>query len=194
MTMRKCLMAIWLAAALATPVLAAEGGQPNIFGGGITNAIITAVIFLIVLVVLGKKAWPPLVKVLEEREQTIRGALEEAKRERQQAEALLAKYREQIDRAREEATAIVEEGRRDAEVVRRRLQEETRQEAAEMIERAKREIQLATEAALRDLFDRTAELAVDVAGGIIHKELSPADHKALVAESLERMKAQAKLN
>lgn len=159
------------------------------FAGGIGNAVLTLIIFAAVVYILGKKAWPPLLKVLDEREQSIRGALQEARQERIEAEKLLAQYRKQIDQAREEATAIVEEGRRDAQAVQRRMHEEAQRESQEMIERAKREIKLAADSAVKELYDRTAELAVQVAGGIIRKELSPADHRDLVTQSLERMKA-----
>jgi F-type H+-transporting ATPase subunit b len=100
---------------------------------------------------------------------------------------LLADYRAQLDRARQEATALVEEGRRDGNVVRQRIQEETKREAAEMLERARREIKLATDTAVKEIYDQTAELAVQVAGRIIQKELSAGDHQELVAESLNRM-------
>ena len=161
--------------------------EPDPFAGGLGNALFTLLIFGAVVIILGKKAWPPLIQTLSEREHAIRGALEEAKREREEADKLLAKYKEQIEQARQEATAIVDEGRRDADVVRRRIHDETRAEAADMIERAKREIQLATDTAIKELYDRTADLAVDVAGGIIRKELKATDHEALVSESLERM-------
>lgn len=173
----------------AAPALAAEGESLSIFHGGIGNTIITLIIFGIVVYLLGTKAWPQLLHTLEQREQLIRGALEAARREREEAEKLLADYRRQIDRAREEATAIVDEGRRDADAVRRRIQDEARREADEMIARARREIQLAAADAVKDLYDRTAELAVQVAGGILRRELRPEDHRALVTESLQRMEA-----
>jgi F-type H+-transporting ATPase subunit b len=163
--------------------------KPSVFEGGIGNAIITLIIFGVVLYVLGQKAWPQLLKVLNEREQQIRGALEDAKRERIAAERLLADYKRQIDKAREEATSIVDEGRRDAETVRKRIQEEARLEAGEMVDRAKREINLARDAAVKELYDRTVDLATQMASGIIKKTLSPEDHRALAADTLERMKA-----
>jgi F-type H+-transporting ATPase subunit b len=184
--------ALWLQT--AAPVLAAEG-EPSIFAGGIGNAIITLIIFVSVVLILGKYAWPPLMRVLAEREQTIRESLEDARRERQAAEALLEKYTEQIDAARGEASGIVDAGRRNAEEVARRVQEEARKEAGETVDRALREIQLATDSAKKEVYDLAAELAVDVAGRIIRKELSPEEHNELVAESLQRMRDEdAKLN
>ena len=177
-----------IALAAAAPALAAGEGEPNIFAGGIGNVVITLIIFGSVVLILGKYAWPPLIKVLDDRQNAIRESLENAKREREASEELLKQYQEKIDSSREEATAIVEEGKRDAEDVRRRIHEEARSEANQMVERAKREIQLATDTAVKELYDKTAELSVRVAAGIIRKELSARDHEGLVTESLERMK------
>lgn len=181
--------------ACAAPAWATGEGEPTIFEGTIGNFLITLIIFGLVIFTLGKFAWPHLTRVLAEREQTIRESLEDAKREREQAEELLRKYQQQLELARAEATELVDAGRRNAEEVGRRVQEEARQEAAQMVERAKREIKLAADAAKADVYELTAELAVDVARRIIRKELSAADHKDLVTESLERMRQRdAKLN
>lgn len=178
--------------------LAAEethGVEPDIFAGSIGNFIITLIVFAIVIVVLGKFAWPHVLSLLNEREKRIRDSLEDAKREREEAERVLEKYTRQIEQARDEAAVIVDRGRRNAGEVGRRIQDEARQEATGMIERAKREIQLATDTAKKEVYDAAAELAVDVAGRIIRKELSAQEHKDLVDESLGRMRAEdTKLN
>ena len=177
---------------LASAALAAEHGaaeEPSIFAGNLGNALWTLIIFGLVVVVLGKYAWGPILNVLNERERKIRESLEAARREREEAERLLEKYTQQIEQARSEASKIVEAGRKNGEEAARRIQEQARQEAAEIVERARHEIELATEAAKREVYDLAAELAVEVAGRIIKKELKPEDHKALVAESIERMKA-----
>lgn len=181
----------------ASAALAAEGEaahEPSLFAGGIGNAILTLIIFGAVVLILGNKAWPSLLRVLDEREKSIRDSLERARQQRIEAEELLARHRRQLDAARAEASAIVDEGRRDAEEVRRRIQEEARRESDEMVARARREIQLATDAAVKELHDQTVELAVQVARRIVSKELSSADHRELVAESLSRMKSSGSMN
>ncbi|HYG25869.1 MAG TPA: F0F1 ATP synthase subunit B, partial [Caulobacteraceae bacterium] len=136
---------------LAAPTLlaAAEAGQGessnNLFAGDIGNAIWTVLIFLLVLAVLGKFAWGPILNGLQTRENFIREALEKAKHDREAAEARLREYESRLANSRAEASAIVDEGRRDAEAVKRKIEEDARHEADRMVERAKREIQLATE-------------------------------------------------
>src|SRR5215213_1566620 len=107
---------------LAAPVLAQEHGaqEPaanNPFAGDIGNALWTLVIFGLVVVVLGKFAWGPLLRGLQAREEFIRESLEKARIERETAEIRLREYEERLATARAEATAIVEEGRRDADAV-----------------------------------------------------------------------------
>lgn len=175
---------------LAAPALASEaGGEPSIFAGSIGNFVFTLIIFGAVIYILSKTAWRPILNVLHERERTIRDALESARKEREEATRLLAEYQAQLERARADASAIVEEGRRDADVVRRRLQEEARAEADALLERARREIGLATDTAVKELYDKTAELSVQIAVRVLGKELSREEHRRLVSESLEQMKA-----
>jgi F-type H+-transporting ATPase subunit b len=185
---------------LIVPAFAAEGEQIeglDLFqSSNIGNFIFTLIIFGLFIALLGKYAWGPILKTLKEREDNIHDALVEAKREREAADVLLKEYETKIDKAREEATAIVEEGKRDAEDVRRRIHEEAQAEAKQMIERAKREIQLASDTAVKDLYDKTAEIAVTVAGAIVERELSISDHEQLVTDALRKIDDQhgARLN
>ena len=171
----------------ALPVAAAEGGEANIFAGDLGNMIWTLVVFGLVIFILGKFAWGPLLSVLQERESYIRDSLEKAKNEREAAEAQLAAYSAKLDSARADATGIVEEGRRDAEVVRRRIEKDARQEAEKLLGRAKLEIDIAKQTAIKELFTASAALATTAAGKIIGKELRAADHERLIAESISEL-------
>lgn len=151
------------------------------------TAVWTIVIFLILLVVLRAAAWKPIQKVLVEREKFIADSLAQAKHEREEAKGLLVKYQAQLDQARQDASGIVDEGRRDAEVVRGRIEREAREEAERMLARAKRDIEIARDTAVSDLYKVAASLATDVAGRIIRKEMSAGDHEALVRESIKEL-------
>jgi F-type H+-transporting ATPase subunit b len=168
---------------------AASHAEPNIFAGGFGNMVWTTIVFLIVVYILGTKAWPQLLKTLRDREKSIADSLADAKREREDAQKLMQQYQTQLQHARAEASAIIDEGRRDAEVLRQKINSDARRDSEEMVARARREIQLATDAAVKELYDRTAELATQVAGTILQRTLSPADHKDLVAESIRRMES-----
>lgn len=185
---QKWLLVAAVAVAQAAPVLAAsEGGEENIFSGNLGNAVWTLVIFAAVLFVLGKYAWGPLLDGLQKREQFIRDALLEAKTDRDEAEQRLTEYTDKLHEARAEATAIVEEGRRDAEVVKARIEDEARREAQKSLDRAKREIDLAKQTAIKELYTTSATLATEMASRILDKELSAAEKDKLVARSLDEL-------
>ena len=177
------------ALALAAPALAAEAEHeaPSLFAGDLGNAVWTVVIFVLVLTVLGKFAWGPILAALQSRETFIREALEKAKREREEAEARLRPYEETLAGARAEASAIVDEGRRDAETVKRRVEEDAKHQADLIIERAKREIQIATDTATKQLYLHSARMAMLMAARVIGRELSPQDHERLISETLDEI-------
>lgn len=180
---------VFLAAAeLARAAEEAHGGQqPSLFAGDLGNAIWTVIIFVLLLVVLGKFAWRPILAALQKREEFIRDSLAQARKDRADAEARLRGIEERLHTARDEATAIVEEGRRDGEVVKRKAHQEARAEAQVMLERAKREINLARDTAVKELYDLTAALATEAASRIIAKELDAKEHERLIAESIDQL-------
>jgi F-type H+-transporting ATPase subunit b len=178
----------FLLGAVAAPVLASTGGgETSIFAGDLGNAVWTLLIFGLVLFVLGKYAWGPLLESLQQREKFIRESLEQAKADRESAESRLKEYEEKLTSARAEATAIVEEGRRDADEVRQRIEDEARGEADKMVERARREIQIAQQTAIKELYAASASLATDLAGRVLGREIKPEDHERLIAESLDEL-------
>jgi len=174
--------------ALAVPALAAEaegGESPSLLSGDLGNSLWTLVIFVLVLVILGKFAWGPILNTLQTRESFIREALEKAKHDREAAEARLKEYEAKLAASRAEATAIVEEGRRDADVVKRRIEATAKEEADKMIERAKREIHIATDTATKELYTLSAKLATQLAARVIGRELTPQDHARLISEAID---------
>ena len=187
---------VWLSSAVAGLMFsglarASEGGgEVNLFAGDLGNAIWTLVIFLLVIVVLGKYAWGPLLSALQQREQFIRNSLQEAKDDREAAEARLQEYEARLQKATAEATQIVEQGRQDADKAKGRIEETARTEADKMLDRAKREIDLARQSAIKDLYATSAELATDIAGKVLKREMSPKDHERLIQESIEELNRQ----
>jgi F-type H+-transporting ATPase subunit b len=187
------IIAVSLAAAPALAAQENEHAEPSIFEGGLHNAIWTLLIFLTVVLVLGKFAWGPLLGALKQREDFIRESLETAKKEREESTELLKKYTEQINRAREEATAITQEGRRDAEEVKKRIQAEARAEADAIIKRAKREIVIAHQDAITEIYNAVAELSTQIAERVLSREIDAEEHRELLNAALDEVREQRKL-
>lgn len=160
------------------------GESEGIFGGNVGNAIWSLAIFGMLLYVLGKYAWSPILTTLQGREQFIRESLEEAKRERTEAEARHREYETKLAQARGEVEAILDEARRDATALRQREEEKARDEAEQILARARREIGIATETAVKDLYAKASRLSVEVAGQILRRELKPEDHARLIEDAV----------
>jgi len=172
----------------AAPAFASEGeGGANPFAGDVGTAIWTVVIFAFVLLVLGKFAWGPILEGLQSREDFIADSLAKAKEDREAAESRLREYEEKLNSARAEATAIVEEGKRDAEEVRRTIEEQSKASADEMIERARREIRIAQETAVKELYEGGTRLSVEIASQVLGREIDAGEHQRLIAEAIERL-------
>jgi F-type H+-transporting ATPase subunit b len=172
----------------------AEGGghesTPSLFSGDFGNAFWTLLIFVVLLIVLGKWAWGPVLATLQKREQFIRESLDQAKRDREQAEKRLQELEARLRSANEQAAAIVEEGRRDAEAARRRIHDQAQTEAEAMIARAKREIGIARDTAVRELYQVVADMATDVAAKALRRSLTDEDQKRLIEASLDEIRSQ----
>jgi len=176
-----------VAAAAGHGTEAAGGQEPSLFSGDLGNVFWTGLIFVGLLVVLGKYAWRPMLDALNRREQFIRETLEKVRNDRAETERLLTEYRGMMAKSKQEAQAILEQGRQDAELVRQQLRQKAQAEADQLIERARQEIGLARQAALQDLQNLAVDLSVEVAGRILRRGLTDADQQRLVVESLRHL-------
>jgi len=189
---------------LSAPVLAAEGGHGGEHGdekgkGGLSFtsihrydlSIYTLLVFIILLVVLSKYAWPHIKEGLEKREATIRGAQEEAKQDRIAAEAQLTEARRRLDEAAGQAKAIVDEARKAADALKASEKEVGIKEAEARKQQAEREIAASRDALLKDLYEKAVQLAVLMSEKALRREVSPADHSRFLDESIAELKSAA---
>jgi F-type H+-transporting ATPase subunit b len=160
-------------------------GSPSPFAGDVGNVIWTLVIFGALLWVLGKFAWGPILNGLQSRETFIRDSLEQARDQRDEAKTLLAEYEKKLEAARGETEEILAEARRDADAVRLREETRAKEEAEKLLARARREIEIAKDTAVKDLYAQAARLSTAAASKILARELNPADHERLIAESID---------
>lgn len=189
MTQRLIVTAVLTLAALPAYAQehAAEATALSPFAGNVGNAIWTLVIFLLVLTVLGKFAWGPVLSMLQEREKFIHTSLADAKRDREEAEARLREYAAKIQTARAEAAAIVDEARRDSERLREDLKQRARTEADTMIQNAERQIGLQTQRAIQEIRREAVDLSVSIASKIIQRNLTKEDNQRLIDEAIQQV-------
>jgi F-type H+-transporting ATPase subunit b len=153
-----------------------------------TGEIVWSVIsFAILLAVLAKVAFPPVARIMAQRSERIREDLEAADAARREAEALRAQREAELQGARDDARRILDEARHAAEALRAEAERRAREEAQQI--RAQVEAQLAAERAqvVRALRAEVADLAVDLAGKIIERELDRAASDPLIEAFLREV-------
>ncbi len=147
----------------------------------------TIITFAVLLLILWKAAWKPIVEALDARAEKIRGDIDSAEIARQEAEKLLEQHNEMMKNAREESARIIEQGKSEAEKIKNDIVEKANTEAKEISEKAKKEIIFAKENALAELKTEVVTLSTEIASRIINKNLNPQDQNALVEETLNKM-------
>jgi F-type H+-transporting ATPase subunit b len=187
----KKLLIVAVLALTALPIHAAEEAPAlSPFAGNLGNAIWTLGIFVIVVIVLGKFAWGPVLGLLQQREEFIHTALADAKRDRDAAEASLKEYAAKLQTAHAEAAVILEETRRDAERLREETRQRARTEADKVLANAQRQIQLETSRALEQIRREAVDLSVMIASKIIQRNLSKEDNERLIDEALKQVETR----
>ena len=143
-------------------------------------AIWTAITFFLLLFVLRKFAWKPLLNALQSREERISSSLEQAQNAREEAKRLLEESKKNLQRAEEQARQVIREGRAAAERLKNEIVEKANASSRRMIEQAKGEIQREKETALNELRREVVDLAIQAASKIIGEELDERHHRKVV--------------
>lgn len=131
--------------------------------------------------------YKPIMRVLDERDNTIEGQLQDAENAKKDAKALLENYQTQMGKAQEEARSIMENAKKVGDETREQIVLEARKEANKTLERAKKEIEMEKMKALGQIQKEAATLAILAAGKVINKELNIEDHKRLVKEFVDEV-------
>lgn len=139
----------------------------------------TIITFVFVLLLLKSKVWGPLLAALDERERTIRDALESADRAREEAQAQQAEHERRLAEAETQARQIVSEAREAAEKVGQQVVADAKAEAERVAQRATEAIEAEKAAALAQLRSEVADMAVGAAGVILNAELDAERNRKL---------------
>ncbi len=150
-------------------------------------SIWTTVVFAVLVVVLGKFAWKPLLTTLKEREQGIRDSLQQAERARAEAAELLKQNERNMARADEEYQKVIREAKTLGEKMKDDIVNKAREQAQHELKSAKEEIQRDIDAAKQQLRAEVADLAVKAAGIILDETLDASKHKKLVDSALNQL-------
>lgn len=148
-------------------------------------------IFLVMLGVLYRFAWGPLLKILNERRERIQQGVEATERAKQELEAAEKERQAMLEEARREAQAMLDRIAKQAEDLRKELEAKAREQAEALIARARAEIQQEREKAVQELRSQVADLAVMAAGRIIGESLDAKKHRELIERTIEEAEIRA---
>jgi F-type H+-transporting ATPase subunit b len=165
-----------------------KGHQGGIFEPALDLFIWTMVVFLLLLFILSKFAWKPMLEALRKREETIRGAVEEAKHARAETERVRNEFQAEMNKAYAEIPKMMDEARRDAQVLADEMRAKAVADVQTERQRLRREIETARDQALKELQDHAANLATLISAKALKRAVSADDHRRLVDEALVELR------
>ncbi|MBA4536638.1 F0F1 ATP synthase subunit B [Bacillus aquiflavi] len=149
------------------------------------DAIYQLITILILLALLKKFAWGPLLNVMKQREDHIANEIDAAEKSRLEANKFLEEQRKLLKEARHEAQALIENAKKQGEVQREDIISASRAEGERMIESAKLQIEQQKEQAVAAIREQVASLSVLIASKVIEKELSIEDQEKLINDYIQ---------
>jgi F-type H+-transporting ATPase subunit b len=172
----------------ATEAEAAEhGGGPNPLEFRTDLAVWTLIVFILLFLVLKKFAWPQITEALVERERKIEATIAAADARLEDAKRVLAEHEAKLAATAGEVRELLEEARRDADHTRKSIEADGQKAAKVELDRARREIERARDAAIKDLAVASANTAIELARNVIKANLTPEQNNQLIREAVAKL-------
>jgi F-type H+-transporting ATPase subunit b len=186
---RVILLALFVVAAAPSAAPAADGGAASeLFAPRLDLMIWTIVVFGLLLFVLKKFAWGPMLQGLQGREARIRGALDEAQTARTDAQKLRDDLQAEMNKVADKIREMMDEARREGQASKDNMVAEGKAEIMAERDRSLREIERDFEQKKQELWNQTAQLATLISAKALGRSLNEADHRHLVDEALAEMR------
>ncbi len=164
-----------------------ESGGGGLLSINVGLAFWTIVTFLLLLLILGKFAWKPILKALDERENKIKESLEMAEQARLEAKKIIEENQLNLKKTEEEARKILEENKNYAEQLKKQILEDSKIQANQLIEKANAEIDRKKQEAFDELKNQVAELSIQVAEKLISETLDKEKNSKLIDRFIDEV-------
>jgi len=164
-----------------------DSGGSFLVKPGIGLMVWTLVVFLAAMILLSKLAFPRIAEALDKRQRAIEDSIDTAERTKQEADQLLAEYRERLTEARHQADEIVARAKKAADVHEREAKEASKEARDEMLEQTRRDIEAETRRAIQEIRKEVADLTVRATEKVTRKSLDEGDQRRLVEEALNEL-------
>ena len=149
----------------------------------------TILTFLVLLGLLAKFAWKPLLAMLDRREEIIRQSLDDAEEAKQELQRLQQESKEILSKARVEAQSILAKSRSEAEKLKGEIRQQAKAQADSILRDAEKQIQVETKKAIAVIKNEIVDLSLLVASKLIKRNLSKEDNQSLIEESLKQVES-----
>ena len=153
----------------------------------------TTVTFALLIVVLGKFAWGPVLQMIETREKTIADAIESARTERSAAEAAAAEMRVSLEKARAESAELIRRNQQEVAAAKSELMAQARKESEDLLAQARKTIAEEKRQAMAELRAQTVDIAIEAARRLIEVNLDDKKQKQLVEEYLSQLPRETRV-
>ena len=150
----------------------------------------TIATFLILVWLLAKFAWRPLLAALEQRQDTIRQSLDDAQQAKQELERLNVESRKILTEARVQAEQILSQTRTDASRLRDELKQKAQSEAAGVIKNAERQIEMETSRAIQQIRNEAVDISIAIASKVLERNVTREDNERLIEETFKQIEAR----
>ncbi|MGE5806920.1 MAG: F0F1 ATP synthase subunit B [Ignavibacteria bacterium] len=139
----------------------------------------TFITFLILLFVLKKVAWKPILTALDQREASIRESIERAEQAKAEAQKILDENKSNVAKVADESRKLIEQSRENAEKMKNQILQEGKEQSKKIIEDAAAEIERRKDAAFNELKNQIADIALLAAEKLLNEKLDPQTHKKI---------------
>jgi len=180
--MRILILASILLLAPATALSSEGGPEQGVFNGTFADSLWTVIAFFLLLVVLGKFAWKPLLNSLKIRQEYIQNEIKTAETAKKHAEQLL-------EESRQKGLQIIEDATKSAQHHRKEIIEESHHETDLIRQRARDDIQHALTSASEQLWNQASEMIQSVGADVLGRAVTAEDDQRLIREAIEKIKA-----
>lgn len=150
------------------------------------DIIATLAVFIILMLLLKKFAWGPLMGIMQQREELIASEIATAENSRQESQKMLEEQRSLLKEARTQAQEIVENAKKQGEVSRQDIISTARAEAGRMKDAAVQEIGNEREKAISAVREEVVALSLLAASRVLEKEISEEDNRQLINETIAK--------
>lgn len=176
----------------STAHTAPEDHIPTLFSFEPGIAIWALTVFILLLIILRKFAWGPIISSIEEREKNIRDSLDKARQAQNESKRIANEQNEILNQAKSEASIMIQEAKHAAETLSNNIKQDAQEEKSKIVESGIREIEAAKAAAITSLKKETASLAIEIAEKLIQDKMDDVSNRAYVDKLIDELSISEK--